>query len=184
MAEDFLTREALAKILGLTPARISQLKKEHADFPFRMQGRTIRFPTTQCVTWYTEWKAAEAERRGAAPKQNQLEESERRKALADAEIAEAKAAIAKGDAIPKVDALREFTLYQDRVRAVILALAGRHADERLIGLTSVAQVHTQLKRIGIELLGDLQADAEEYAAAAEEPASDDDDDQEEETHRA
>src|SRR5690349_13895608 len=100
--DEYVDREKIADHLDVEPRTITNLVKEHADFPSRVKGRTRTFPKRQCLAWYIKYKQDEAVKR-AAPKRDEreaLDVAKTRKVEIDTELAEIELEEARGRIIP------------------------------------------------------------------------------------
>jgi phage terminase Nu1 subunit (DNA packaging protein) len=173
MPELHLSRAEIADRLDLSERRITQLVRTH-DFPRRVSGRSVTFPWPRCLHWYVQFKQEEALKRAAPAEPKNLEEAEKRKAIADAEIAEFRLAKMRGEVVP-LDLYRaELRRVLDRVRARFVSVPGEYAP-RLIGLAEMPAAVAVLRDLVTSVLGEMQgagAEPMDDTSEAAEPDAD------------
>ena len=171
--DEFVSRRRFAELLGVNVRQIADYRK-HPDFPVRVRGRTVEIPLARGLRWWVDFKVSEQLRRKGqtptAPGEKPLTPSQR-KDLADAKKKELEYELALERLVPAEVALREVATYQERIRAIVLAMPGRYADERLVQVPTLGRVLRELKRIAAGLMTDLQGDAEELDPAADADAA-------------
>lgn len=165
MAEPFVGRAAIAERLGITEREITNLVRDHADFPSRLRGRRRTFPPARCLKWYIDFKQQEAVRRAKPTATLDLDVARAKKTMIDTDLAELELEAARGRLIPK-------EVHEQRVEELAGRLAGRlknlsrYTGDVQSALTAVdAQV--LLERIGDDLLRSLVSVADELEAEAE-----------------
>ena len=170
--EEFVTRQRFAQVIGVDVRTISNWRRDHADFPVRVRGRRVEIPLTRGVKWFVAFRIAdEMRRRLSDPEAGKPLTPAQRKDLADAKIKELNYEERLLSLIPREDAANEVAAYQERVRAVILAMPGRHATDSLTNLPTVGRVLQQLKSLAALLLQDLLDDVDAMETDDEEPAA-------------
>lgn len=116
MARAQVTGQQLADLLGVSRRQISRYASE--GMPYAGEGVRRRYPWPECRIWYNaqvkEQARAEAARKPAI---EHMHEAERRKAAADAEIAELRLAKLRGELVPLVDVEAELRDILARVKA-------------------------------------------------------------------
>jgi hypothetical protein len=157
MAERYVSREDIAARLGVTLRQITRLVRDH-DFPRRVDGRRVTFPSDRCFDWYIQFKQREAIDRAQPAKDSTLEEAEKRKAIADASIAEIKLATLRRELVSIEDYRRELREVLGRVRARVLAIPGEYAPQ-LLTVEGMPQAVATLRTIAAAVLTELEAAA-------------------------
>lgn len=97
-SEEFVSRESIAKTLGVTARQVTNLRSQHSDFPARVRSRSVDFPRDRCVHWFIAYKEREVRQRlkGDSPTNafaSKQAEGDSRKAMAAAAIEEMKQAV-------------------------------------------------------------------------------------------
>lgn len=171
MAERYVSREDIAARLCLTLRQITRLVRDH-DFPRRVQGKRVTFPADRCFEWYIQFKQREAIERAQPAKDATLEEAEKRKAIADASIAEIKLATLRRELVNVEDYRRELREVLGRVRARVLAIPGEYAPQ-LLNLDGMPQAVAMLRTVASSVLTELEtaACADDEAELAEADAA-------------
>ena len=163
-----VTAAQLAEILGLTPARISQLKK---DGVLKTHGRPAMYEVPESVQSYVDF--VRDSMRGKAPEDA---DAERRKLQADADYKAAKArqeeiklAELEGRMHSAEDVEAATTQLVYAVRSQLLALPGRIAvDAEMRSAQEVSGVVRREVCSVLEGLTDYQYDPKAYAAMVRE----------------
>lgn len=132
MARRKVTGTELAELLGVAPRSISRFVAD--GMPYKGEAQKRRYPWPECRTWYNERVAklakAEVERK---PEIDSLHEAEKRKAAADAEMAELKLAKLRGELVAVDDFEAELRDILEKVKARIRQhpVCGKHYAEIL-----------------------------------------------------
>lgn len=154
-ADRFVDRNEIAFLLGVDPRTITNWVKKHPDFPSRVRGKDRSFPVQKCIAWKRDRDVAEAVASLAPPKPDGMYEAERRKAIADAELAETRLAKMRGELIPVDVASSEVDRAFSRVRARFLAAPGEYAPQ-LLNLAELSRTTAVLKDMVARVLDELQ----------------------------
>lgn len=165
MADQYLTRPALADFLGISEREITNLVKEHDAFPSRMTGRSRSFPRNRCRAWYLEFKQREAVARAKPTKTLELDEARAKKTMIDTDLAELELEAARGRLIPR-------EIHEQRVEELANRLASRVKNlSRYVGdvqgALSAVEAQVLLERIGDDLLRALVGAADELETESE-----------------
>lgn len=148
----------MARALDYSDAAVSAWRK--AGAPFDGTGRT-----SWAEIW--RWRDAQIEAKAAAKHApTDQADAERRKAIADAEMAEHKLAVARGEVVPVAQVSAAWERHLAGLRAKIAAVPGKWA-RALIGLGKPNQVQAALHPLVQELfavLAQAEPAAEEDAA--------------------
>lgn len=172
-ADRYVSREEIAEELGVEERTITNWVKAPpanapGPFPCRVRGRNRTFPRRKCLAWYIEFKVAEGLARAAPAQPTDLVEAERRKAVADAELAELKVAQLRGDLVPVALFREEVSRPLQRVRARLMTVPGEFGP-RFVGLSEVGQAVQRLRDLVDATLSELRetgaADDEDDATA-------------------
>lgn len=177
-AEDEVGRAVLAATLGISEREISNLVKDHVDFPSIQRGKRSRvFPLRQCVHWYVRFKSAEAVKRAKPATTSDVEEMRRRRAEAEMKLMEMDVADREGRLVSVDQVDRVVGEVCDRLRAAIVNMPGNYglkleelglaADVAEATLTQIAEELTQVLRgtaDDLEMHGD-DATSDDTAAA-------------------
>ncbi len=157
MPDRYVTRAEIAARLNLTERRISMLVRDH-EFPRRVEGRAVTFPSDRCFEWYLQFKQEEALARAAdrtpvGPLA--LGEAELRKAVADADIAELRVAKLRGEVVPIESFRKELRAGYGRARARWVSVPGEYGN-RFLHLTETAASVALLREMVNQVLAELQ----------------------------
>jgi phage terminase Nu1 subunit (DNA packaging protein) len=178
-AERYVTREEIAFLLGVEVRTITNYVRQHKDFPSRVRGRERDFPVRRCLEWHDDRVAADAIANFKPPAPSGLEDAERRRAIAEAELAEIKVAKARGEVVSVALVAKEIRDTFGRVRASLLAKPGEYAP-RVLHLETQADATLILRQLVDETIGELQVTAGSGALIDDDddlppaPSSDDD----------
>lgn len=161
MKDQQVSREAVAFVLGVDERTITNLVKDHAEFPSRVAGKARTFPLAKCVQWYVSFKMAEAAKR-ANPRGTQVSEIDQvkaRKELAQAMKAELEIAELRGELLPLAMHEHRVTQVCERLAARCKTL-GRYRGDVQRAMTDLEAAQL-LERISDELLRSLMETSDE-----------------------
>jgi phage terminase Nu1 subunit (DNA packaging protein) len=153
-----LSQMEVAELLTLSTRQVRNLEAE--GMPVHARAGKKWYVWREVLEWDRERKEAAA-REAATPdpeEPDSLLEAERRKAIADAKIAEMKEQQMRRALIAEADAEAEITRFCDRVRASILSIRSRHQAE-ILNLQTIPDAGRALERIVAAVLTDLQREA-------------------------
>lgn len=158
MAEKHVSRAKIAARLGLAERRITDFIRngklaDGTPFPSRVSGRARTFPEERCFDWYIKFKQEEAIARAGPQKPVGIEEAEKRKAIADAELAELKLARLRGDLLPVDDFRADLQRILGAVRARILSMPAEYAPRIPLEMAAAVKL---LQDIGDDLFAEMQ----------------------------
>jgi phage terminase Nu1 subunit (DNA packaging protein) len=119
-----LTQSDFARAIGVTTRTLFNLRRE--GMPHRSEGKHVYYPVPAALEWYYARKYRPAEDPADVQLQS-LRDSERRKAAADAEIAEMKRDELRGLLIRDEDAAAEVRDFCNTVMASLRTAPTRHA---------------------------------------------------------
>lgn len=153
--ERFVERAEIAFLLGVEERTITNWVRKHSDFPSRVQGRTRTFPVRRCLQWNQDRIVAEMVASLGPAKPDDEEEAARRRAIAEAELAEIKVAKARAEVVNVQLALREIHDTFARVRSTALAKPGEYAPQ-ILHLEDLGDATRVLRRLIDDLLSELQ----------------------------
>ena len=148
-----VTASELAKIFRLKSARrIQQLVKEEG-MPKASRGRYDR---ERCVSWYIGYLQDCLERRDAKRDREPTpaEAAAARRALADAQMSEAKLAMLRRDWLPRGEVQLELRSFAHRVRDIIEAFPYKHAH-RAVGLPDLNAATMALRSVAAGIVQSL-----------------------------
>ena len=156
----------LAKVLGITGRQLFNLRKE--GMPHRVEGKDIYYPVPATLEWYyaRKYQPEDAGDVAGLPK---LSESERRRAAADAEVAEMKRDQLRGLLITDEDAAREVQDFCETLMASLRAAPSRHAG-KVIGLTTLPAAIGALQEITEAMIDEARTTVQQLSVA-ETPAA-------------
>lgn len=161
-ADRYVDRAEIAFLLDVDVRTITNYVNEHADFPSRVSGKRRTFPVQRCIAWARERAVAEALAKAAPPPPPEegsgLLAAELRKAVADAELAELKAAKLRGDVVAVQAAAKEIRDAFSRVRARLLSTPGEYAPQ-MLHLEELPKAVLMLRNLVDTVLAELQAHA-------------------------
>jgi phage terminase Nu1 subunit (DNA packaging protein) len=123
----------------------------------KVNGR-LRFKPHECVAWRRA-KDREEQRKKDSDAEG-VEASLRRKAAADADLAELKRDQMRGELVPVADYRREVERLCSMVRARVLSVRGRWAP-RVIGLSGMAEATAVLDELAADVLKSLEEGGDE-----------------------
>lgn len=157
--ERYVGREEIADILGVEPRTITNWVKNHPDFAAltRVRGTSRTFPVQKCRQWKEDRAVADALASFQPPAPDGLAEAERRRAIADAELAELKVAKFKSELVDAGVVGKEIARAFDRVAARLKATPGEFAPQIMQPLTMPEAVAV-LRRLVTTSLAGLQHD--------------------------
>lgn len=122
---DLLNQLELADVLGVTPRQVRNL--EEKGLPYDDTLGVKRYPKRTCQRWYVEFKQEEAVSRLERQESTGLDEWERRKASADARLAEIKVLKEEGRLLPNEVHERVVGEVAERLRAVLINAPSNYA---------------------------------------------------------
>jgi phage terminase Nu1 subunit (DNA packaging protein) len=173
--ERYVTRAEIAELLGVEERTITNWIKKHPEFAAltRVRGTSRTFPVQKCLQWDKDRAVADAISSVQPPAPDDMYEAERRRAIADAELAEIKVAKAKGELVDASAAAHEASRTMDRIGARLRSIPGEFAPQITAPL-SMPEAVAILRRLVVTALSGVQAD---FASDADddpsEPAGDD-----------
>jgi phage terminase Nu1 subunit (DNA packaging protein) len=150
-----VTRKEIATILGVDERSITNYAQE--GMPRSVKGKNVWYPLRSCIAWYIEReKKAAREGKGLS----ELDAARARKAIADAHVAELKAAEEEGRLIPVETHTRRLEAICDRLRSVLMVVPSKYIGRVLSARTDL-DAQTVGEEIRDETLRGLQAIGDE-----------------------
>jgi phage terminase Nu1 subunit (DNA packaging protein) len=149
----FVTKNEIAKVLGLTPRQIENLTAE--GMPRTKAGRTFEYGP-DAIVWYFTRKIERIEEQRPPT----AEEARARREMVSAELAEYELAQLRGQVMTIDDHDRIVARMQDRLRARHLNIPGKWAPQ-IVNLRSIPEAQAQLEQMMHECLLELTRVAEE-----------------------
>lgn len=153
---DTLSNAELARLLGLSSDRVAALGGSGV-LPKAGRGR---YPVPDAVRAYVRYIKEHPE--GRPKSTGGLEAEKTRLTRAQADVAELKAAAARGDLLPAEEAQRRWVDAASRLRAALLAVPSRVASRLGMDRTAAAELDAELREALTEI-----ADAGEEEATRE-----------------
>lgn len=164
MPDRYVSRAEIADRLSLTERSITGLVKkgklaDGTPFPSRVAGKARTFPVERCFEWYLRFKIEEAIARAGPQTPVDLADAEKRKAIADAELAEHKLAQLRREFVPIGDYRRELERVVGRLRGRLSAAPGEYAP-RIMEPLDMPHAVAVLREMVADLLANLQGSGE------------------------
>jgi len=141
------TLKEAAEALGLTPQGVAYYAAM-AGCPTVQVGKVRKYPWPDFPKWYRERLQDEG-------KPKSIDEAERRKATADAELAELKLATARGQTALIAEMEKAVNADYAKVRAKLVAFPGRVAP-LLLGLKTAAEAKIKLTTYVNEVIEEIR----------------------------
>lgn len=162
-ADRYVDRKEIAFLLDVDVRTITNYVDNHADFPSRVNGKRRTFPAQRCIAWARERAVAAALAKATPPppaneEGSGLAAAELRKAIADAELSELKAAKLRGDVVAVQAAAKEIRDAFTRVRSRLLSTPGEYAPQ-ILHLEELPKAVLMLRNLIDTVLAELQAHA-------------------------
>jgi phage terminase Nu1 subunit (DNA packaging protein) len=150
----------LAEFYGVDPRTVTNWINSEPPCPSWKEGRERKFDTAKVAEWYAAQAVAKAVANISREPPTDLSDAERRKAIADAQLAEIRVAKEEGELIPKDIHESVVADLCDRLRAVALNISSSHSMslERL-GVPP-AEAQTVLDTISDSIMQTLQNSAD------------------------
>lgn len=146
------SQRQLAALLNLTTQQVRNL--EDKGIPHRAEGRQKFYPLPDAITWYVDFKVADAIARRGGNGAEKFEDARSRREQARARMAELQVARQEGNLLPREVVDEAYGKLLEVLRAGILNMPGRWASQ-LLGLKKPREAEAALKRIAAELLEDF-----------------------------
>lgn len=162
-ADRFVDRKEIAWLLGVEERTITNWVRKHSDFPSRVRGRERDFPVRRCLQWRTDKLVAESLASASSKPPSDVGEAEKRKLIAEAELAEIKVAKARGEVVLVTVARAEMRDVFSRIRASLTAKPGEYAP-RMLHLETVNEAIAPLRDLVDDVLAELQVSAGTHRA--------------------
>jgi phage terminase Nu1 subunit (DNA packaging protein) len=160
-ADRYVTREEIAFLLDVDVRTVTNyVGKETLGFPSRVRGDRRTFPVRKCLQWQRDRLVADAIADVAPPAPTDIVEAERRKAVADAELAELKVARMRGDVVAVQAAAKVIRDAFGRVRARLLATPGEFAPQ-ILYIEELPKAVLKLRDLVDTVMAELQSNAGE-----------------------
>lgn len=153
---DKLSQGEVAELLHLSTRQVRNLEAE--GMPVHSRAGKKWYVWREVLEWDRQRKEDAAKEAAKEEKPASYWDAERRKAIADADLAELKLQQLRRTLISEEDAVAEITRFCERVRALILAMRSKHQAE-ILNLQTIPDAGRALERIAAALLADLQRDA-------------------------
>ena len=145
------TQQEAAERLNLTTRQIHNLVE--VGLPTRSRRGKVVYPFPDCLTWYIQYKIDKAVE-AVAPKD--LDEAEKRKAIADAQLAELKLAKELRQVVTVEESARAVEVMLAQLRSTLLTVPQRYAP-KVVGLKSIMEATGVLDALVVDTLTALSA---------------------------
>lgn len=149
------SREEIAEILGVDVRTITNYVRQHSDFPNRVDGKRRFFPIARCVAWKINHDVADAIAAMAPPAPTDEKNANRRRAIAEAELAEIEVKKARGEIVEVAVALKEIERNNTRVASRLLSAVGEYTPQ-MVNLPTMAAAAGKLRELTSTILAELQ----------------------------
>lgn len=140
--------------LNLEDSKYLNELRVKAEFRWETKGRRVLYEFPYCFDQYVLFKQREAVARAPAPKPLDLVEAQKRRAIADAEMAELELAHRRKELVSVKAFDRVLGERLDRVRARLTAMPGRLAPD-VVGLRSIPEAVPVIDRVVREVMTEL-----------------------------
>lgn len=149
------SREEIAEILGVDVRTITNYVRQHSEFPNRVDGKRRLFPIARCVAWKINHDVADAIAAMAPPAPTDEKNANKRRAIAEAELAEIEVKKARGEVIEVAVALKEIERNNTRVASRLLSVVGEYTPQ-LVNLPTMVAAASKLRELTSAILVELQ----------------------------
>jgi len=149
------SREEIAEILGCTVRTITNYIRQHEDFPVRVRGNNRTFPIARCVAWKIRRDIADAIASMAPPAPTEAKEANKRRAIAEAELAEIEVKKARAQIVDVPTALKEIVRNNTRIASRLLSVVGEYTPQ-MVNLPTMAAAAGKLREMTSTILSELQ----------------------------
>lgn len=150
------SREEIAEILGCETRTITNYIKLYPDFPSRVRGKNRDFPIARCVAWKLDRMVADAISNFAPPAPSTLIDAEKRKAIADAELAELKVQKLRGEVVPIAESIKLVERAFTAIRSRLMSVPGEYAPQ-FLNLDSMPAAVIKLRELSATVIAELPA---------------------------
>lgn len=156
-----VNREKLAELHGVEPRTVTNWVNSTPACPSHVEGRNRWFDTGEVFRWLIAREVGKALENVVAPPPDDIVEAERRKAVAEAMLAEMKVAEKEGSVVPLDIHEAAAAALGERVMAVIQNIPSTYTlDLERVGVAP-ADAQAVLERIGDALVRQFRAAADE-----------------------
>lgn len=159
--ETLVGRKEIAEVLGISEREVTNLVKQQPDFPSVQEGRSRKFPRTQCVRWYVRFKQEEAVKRAKPVSKENDDEIRKRTRVVELLLLEVEYAEREKQLLPADTVDQVVGEVCDRLRAVITNLRATHAMRLEEAGVDPAVADSVLGEIEEELMIALRGTADE-----------------------
>lgn len=148
------SQQELARAIGRTTRQVRNLTDQEVfrRVPSEAKPNTLVYPWPESMQLWVDYCVAQSR---PDPADNEMEDAELRKAVADAELAELKVAKLRGEVVDRETFRQVLGSVLERVRLRLDAMPGEYASE-VLGLSTIAEAVPVIRSIADRVRAELR----------------------------